>query len=67
VQLTPVSSASSRRAVASTLSPGSISPFGNATTPGRPAGSIAANHQRPRIRRTATPPADSSFGIYDQG
>src|SRR5215213_38942 len=57
----PVSSATSRTAVASADSPRSIRPFGNAQRPsGLPAGRIAAKTQSPRRRRTRTPPAENS-------
>ena len=58
---TPVSSATSRRAVSAAESPGAIWPFGSAQTPsGLPPGRIAASHQRPFSRRTTTAPAENS-------
>src|SRR5215210_4055623 len=57
---TPVSSRTSRRAVARASSPRSTIPFGSATTPGFPCGSMTASQSRPRMRRTTTPPAENS-------
>src|SRR5919204_6165388 len=57
----PVSSSTSRNAVASARSPRPINPFGSAHVPsGFPAGRIAAATHRPCNRRTNTPPAENS-------
>src|SRR5262245_42130408 len=62
VASTPVSSATSRRAVSWARSPGPISPFGRAQVPsGFPAGRIAASTGRPRSCRTTTTPAENSW------
>src|SRR6266508_6224320 len=63
---TPVSSPTSRTAVSSGRSPGSMFPFGSAQTPpGLPRGRIAASIGRPRITFTRTPPAENSRSITE--
>src|SRR5579871_232308 len=77
----PVSSKTSRKAVATGFSPSSTRPFGRASVffvlpaavragvsvaVGAPAGSITATHQRPSCRLITTPPAEISRTIQSQ-